>query len=75
LRIKEDAHELLYNTLTLLLEKPRNAGLIKKKNRGEEKFKASNKILTFLTVSAASSSIFRFKIFFILRSLRSRKRF
>jgi hypothetical protein len=75
LKIKENAHELFYGTSTLLPEKSKSAGLIKKKNRGEKEFKAFNKILILLAISAANLSISRSKIFFILRSPRSRKRF
>jgi hypothetical protein len=55
LRIKEDAHELPYNILTLLLKKFRSAGLRKKKNRGEEEFKAPDKIIPLITVIISSS--------------------
>jgi hypothetical protein len=55
LKTKEDAHELLYNTLTFLSREPRNAGLKKEENRGEGEFKAPNKIIPLITMVTNSS--------------------
>ena len=66
LRIKEDAHELLYDILTLLLEKFKSAGLMKEKDRGEKEFKAFDKITLSYNISGKLliiSSIFRSRMF------------
>jgi hypothetical protein len=57
LKIKRNAHELSYNTLTFLLRKPRNAGLIKKKDRGEEEFRAPNKITSLISFIEKDSNL------------------
>jgi hypothetical protein len=62
---RKKAHELFYNILTFLPKKFRSVGLMKKENRGEKKFKAFNKIISFtffvrkdsnLTISSNLSS-------------------
>jgi hypothetical protein len=78
LEIKGDAHELPYNTLTLLSREPKSAGLRKEKNRGEGEFRAFDKItplavvITSLSISKSSltavlsvniSSIFNSRMF------------
>jgi hypothetical protein len=64
LKIKKNTYELLYNTLTLLLKEPRNAGLRKEENRDEGEFRAFNKI-TFLIIAIANSSISKFSTIII----------
>jgi hypothetical protein len=48
---------------------------MKEEDRGEKKFKAFEEILISLTASVINLSIFRFRIFFILRFPKSRSRF
>jgi hypothetical protein len=78
LRIKGDAHELLCNILTLLLGEFRSAGLKKEENRGEEKFRAFNKIIFFCDISGKSLIIlfiFILRMFWFSRFSSSRIRF
>jgi hypothetical protein len=44
LEIKKNAHELLYNILTFLSGESKSAGLKKEEDRGEGKFRISDKI-------------------------------
>jgi hypothetical protein len=57
LKIKKDIHELPYNTLTFLPEKPKNAGLIKKGDRDEKEFRAFNKIISFIFFTGKNSNL------------------
>jgi hypothetical protein len=55
LKIKEDIHELPCNILTFLLKKTKSAELKKKENRGERKFRASDKIIPLIIMVINSS--------------------